>query len=270
MSRNSKHIEEIFSRQENPHSEDLLAYVDGKLSPEEARKIEKAMVDDPMLSDTVEGIEEVGTESFSEMLADLDRSLAQRLGESPAGKEIEFKPEVPQQKARRPRFTYYAAAAAIALLVAFAINFQFGGSPSLSDIAGAGYQGRDAITTVRGHGQPEQSHQVAEYERASTLYEKGKFQEAATIYGKLSLPEAKLMAGHAYFRLNNFDQAATFFTEAMTLDEGNRQDAEYNLALCYLKQDRQEEGQRILRDIAGNEFHTFKVQAKSVLEEIGN
>ena len=266
MSRNSKHIEDIFSQVESPQADDLLAYVDGKLSAAEARKIEQAMVDDPMLSDAVEGIEEVGTETFSELLAELDQDLDARLGNAPAGKEIRFEPatHTPAPQKSGFRRTYLAIAAAVVLLLAVTVTLKMWNGSQPGSIALDYYEGQTA-TTLRGG-----AEQQSEYDRASALYTQGKFQEAATLFGKLPSSEAKLMAGHSYFKLENYPKAADFFHEAMSLDQGNREDAEFNLALCYLLQDRVKEGRKMLRNIAGDEYHIYRDQATEALEDLGH
>ncbi len=268
MSRNRKHIEDIFSREETPQSDELLAYVDGKLSPEAARRVEKAIIDDPMLSDAVDGIEEVGTEAFQDLMLDLDRALEDRLQEAPAGKEIEFRPEVPSQPESRPaksRSRIFAIAAVIALLVAVGVVLNPFSPQGPGAIALDGYKGMSEPALMVGENPDQQS----EYDRASALYRQGKFQEAAELYSKLPSSEAKLMAGHCHFQLEKYEQSAEFFRAAVQLDQGNRQDAEYNLALCYLQLEREKDAGKLLRNIAGDEYHIYHVQAAEVLERLG-
>ena len=239
MSRNLSNINKIFSRSESPGPDRLVDYVNQDMSEEEARKIEEAMVDDPFLSDAAEGIEAIGTEEFNDLLAELNADIDARV-EQPEGKEIPFTPEATPVAGtvskRTSGFRITAIAAAIILL--FVAGYFF-----VTSNEGSHYHGIDPSSIVRS-----EHVQQDEFDRAGKLFEAKKFKEAAVIFEKISDAPSKLMAGHSYFNLGDYTQAATFFKEVIVMDKGiNKVDAEYNLALCLVEQKQDLEARKLLQ-----------------------
>lgn len=262
MSRNLSNINKIFSRSESPNPDELVDYVNQDLNDDKAREIEEAMVDDPFLSDAAEGIESIGTEDFSDLLAELNADIDARV-DQPEGKEIPFTPQAtpvasPERK-RTSGFRIVAIAAAVVLicLVGFFM---------LPSATNNHYQGIDPSTVVMAG----EVQQESEFERAAKLYEEKKFKQAALIFEKNTDAASVLMAGHSYFNLGDYKQAAEYFEAAIDLDNGTKEDAEYNLALCFIEEDKESEAKKLLGLIAGDAYHPFHSQAESVLADLGN
>ena len=277
MSRNNSQIDQIFFRSETPDHEQLLAYAKGQLSPSEARKVEEALVDDPFLADALEGIEMVGTDTFEEMMADIDQALDQRLSDDDdsgeeGGKEIQFEPAArtvaaPTKKNRS--FRLLSIAASIAILAVVGV-FLFKGAA----FDPTSYYNDPSNGTVRGHVEfyhqgdqtPENEKRI--YDEGSSLFWKGQFDEASKLFEGLSQPSAKLMAGHCHFKMENYQQAAQFFQEVISLGGVLQHDGEYNLALALLADDKGEEAQKKLEEMAGNKRHSYYKQAREILKKL--
>jgi hypothetical protein len=66
----------------NYNGDDIRRYLEGKMSPEEMHRIEKAALDDPFLSDAMEGFQLSGTAAVKEDLDELRDRLAERTSET--------------------------------------------------------------------------------------------------------------------------------------------------------------------------------------------
>src|SRR5579871_4767874 len=108
MSENGKHI--------NYTSADIRKYLEGRLSAEEMHAIEKAAMDDPFLSDAIEGFQNLSSQqSITATNADI-RELQQRLQERISGKK----------RSSLIFFTGWRAAAAVIVLLgisALTVNY---------------------------------------------------------------------------------------------------------------------------------------------------
>ena len=275
MSRNNPQIDQIFFRSEIPTQEQLMAYAKGQLSPAEARKVEEALADDPFLADALEGIEMVGTDTFEEMLGDIDQALAEKLGDDDdsgdeGGKEIPFTPApeaVPTKKNRSFRLFSIAASVAI-LVVAGVLLFRGAAFDPLN------YYNDPSNGTVRGvielnqqgNQFPENDERI--YLEGKTLFGNGQFNEASQKFAGLPQASAKLMAGHCYFKMEDYKTAANFFNEVIDLGGVHEKDAEYNLALALLADDRAEEGRQVLEKMAEDKRHPYRQQSDEILKKL--
>ena len=278
MSRNNSQIDQIFFRSETPDHEQLLAYAKGQLSPAEARKVEEALVDDPFLADALEGIEMVGTDTFEEMMADIEKALDEKLSDDDdsgeeGGKEIQFNPAARTEAAptkKNRSFRLLSIAASIAILAVVGV-FLFRGAA----FDATSYYNDPSNGTVRGHvefyqqGDPTLENEKRIYDEGSSLFGKGQFDEASKLFEGLSQPSAKLMAGHCHFKMENYQQAAQLFQEVISLGGVLQHDGEYNLALALLADDNNsEKAQDMLEDIAGNKRHSYYKQAREILKKL--
>ncbi len=277
MSRNNSQIDQIFLRSETPDPEQLLAYANGDLPPAEARKVEKALADDPFLADALEGIEMTGTEAFGEMMADIDQALDSKLSSNDdsgeeGGVEIRFKPAPEPQRAvtnKKSSFRLISIAASIAVLAVVSV-FLFKG-PGFDPLD---YYNNPANVTVRGHliepgsGTQGLSDDESTYNRASLLYGEAQYDEASKIFESLPQSSAKLMAGHCHFKMENYTLAAEYFQEVINLDGVLKHDGEYNLALTFLADEKVDEGRELLKKIADNNRNIYNVQADEILKKL--
>lgn len=264
MSRNLSNINKIFSRSERSQHGDLADYVDQNLSKDEARAIEMAMVDDPFLSDAVEGIEVIGTEDFGDLLAELGAELDSRL-DQPAGKEIPFVQTPPTTASRRKKrisgFRLTAIAAAIALLCV--VGYIFMPQGSNSSFPQSHYMGYDIGDEVRSEGVQ------GEFDRAGQFFKQGKYKEAGKLFGQMEGEAARLLAGHSYFNLKDYKKASIYFQEVIDLGQGSVEDAQFNLALSYAGMGQEDKARQLLQTIADDGFHNYHVQAEKALEDLG-
>lgn len=267
MSRSNSHIKDIFSRSESPSQEDLLAYAEGRLSEDKARMLEIALVDDPFLTDALEGIESVGNNAFSEMMLDLDARMETRLNQDEGeegGKEIPFRSEpVPTPKRKKPIWRWTSIAASVAMLVMTGVFFFGNGGGGVMDHIEA-----PSFSVDRGSQNDHGDQLLSEYDRAGLLFEEERYSEALEIFKGLSGSSAKLMTGHTYFQMKEYKGAEDCFQQVMQLADFNLQDGEYHLALAMIQNGKKDQGLNLLKDISKNKRHAYIDQAKEALKDL--
>ncbi len=71
--------------------EQLLRYINGKLSGEEQYMVERAIEEDPFLYDALEGLAEIqNKETISQLTAQINANLSKQLQQKPKNKPIKF------------------------------------------------------------------------------------------------------------------------------------------------------------------------------------
>jgi|GEM_PF-6236609 len=269
MSRSNSHIDHIFSHSESPSREDLLAYAEGRLSKEKAHEIERAMVDDPFLADALEGIALVGSDTFNEMSREVEARIQKTItqGEQEeSGKEIPFVPTAAPAR-KKPIWRWTSIAASVAILVMagiFLLNDNSGGVmdfievPHFSENRGGQNTSEDTET----------DENLSQYDQAGRLFEEKRYEEALEIFKGLSGSSAKLMMGHTYFQLENFEKAEASFQEVIEFADFNLQDGEYHLALAMIQNGKSDAGFDLLKEISRNKRHAYTNQSKEALKEL--
>lgn len=103
------------------------------------------------------------------------------------------------------------------------------------------------------------------------LFNEGNYQQAIEVLNQdPSNMLAKLYSGFSYMKMEDFNRAEAAFNEIITDKENLFFDqAEWNLALCYLITDHSEQAKSMFRDIA-NGNTTYKERAQQILTEIEN
>jgi tetratricopeptide (TPR) repeat protein len=98
----------------------------------------------------------------------------------------------------------------------------------------------------------------------ATLYQQGQFQAAVTQYAKMSSPPVteQMAAGFAYMELNRFKESSHLFERVLQNNaaSGNNaysDEAEYYLALSYLKLDEAGKAYALFNKIYSDKDHTY-------------
>jgi anti-sigma factor RsiW len=99
-------FENILDHQDCIPEEKLLAYIDGRLTPQEANRVEQHLADCEFCSDALEGLKMLDPGRTREIVSELNKKIDQRLQPTESGKVI-------------PVFSFYRIAAIIVLVTLF-------------------------------------------------------------------------------------------------------------------------------------------------------
>ncbi len=167
----------------------------------------------------------------------------------------------PEAKGRpiSPFFSYAGRiAAGLALLLVGFLGFQYA-TLSGDDL----YAERASVYQVAASRSSETPTDSPE-EQLEKLYRAQRFPEASAAYEQLSNPSmlAMFLAGNAYLQENNTDQAIAAFSEIVRINGSqgiNRfeEDAQYYLALSYLKAEQPAGALPLLEKINDNPRHSY-------------
>ncbi len=251
----------------------LMKYAAGKLSGLELRKVEMHLIDCGFCDAAVDGYKDVGAQQFETMLHNLDTRITAHEEQTTEEEEeeeekdnvIEFKPQVVQPAASvSPRrfLPIFGIAASIILLAVFGIMFM-GGGRSASDIA-TDHFSASLTTDARGLSDA----QLVRYEEAELLHKEGKYEAAVSIYDSIDSLGATFHAGECYLQLGKYDLAAKRFQSVIDAQQDWVEDAQFDLSLTYLYQNRIPDATALLETIAGDAGHSYQKQAKETLAEV--
>jgi tetratricopeptide (TPR) repeat protein len=257
----------LFERTDCISKEMLLKYVQGQLAKPMLRQVELHLIDCPLCSDAVEGIQLAGTDAFEQMLQNVtDRVEAQQAqGAEETDNVIEFRPQVnpPAAQVRSPKrfIRFIAIAASFVLLAVVAIMLTRG--DTASGIADRYYTDYP-MSTQRSVAEGPASIMDA----ADELYLAKDYAAAVALYDQVGTPAAIYLAGTCYFQLGKYDLSVARYQAVIDQQLSWVEYAEYYLALSYLKLDKVADAQQLLQAIAANADHNFYKQANDVLKDI--
>ena len=246
----------------------LLKYVDGQLSKEALRAVEKHLIDCPLCDTAYEGIQSVGTVEFQKILSNVSSRIQNHQQEDKDAEEtdnvIEFRPTVHPPVAVRntKRFLSFMSIAASIILIAV-VAIMFLGGDSASSIADRHFK-QLADETARG------GAAQSLMEQADAMVKSKDYAGAVAIYDQINTPEANYRAGNSYYAMGKFDLAATKFESVIAAAKDWVEYAEFHLALTYLKLDRIANAKGLLEKIGNNDEHVFSKQAKATLEDVND
>jgi tetratricopeptide (TPR) repeat protein len=263
----------------------MMQYADGLLSPEDSHTIEHHLVDCALCSDALEGIMLCGTAAFAEMVDEISQKVdAVAAAEEEHGRVIEFRPNInPPMAATQPGATgkrkgfksflpLISIAASVMLIVTLGILYIGNGNSRIADrFFAMAQEPHTRSVTVESPvdtlpGIDDAANKL--YDEAVTLYEAKDYEKAAVIFDKDSHSKSGLFAGDCYFTLGKYDLAAIRYKKVIDAKQGWEEQAQFNLALTYLKMDEVAQARMLLVKISQDEYHDFYKKSLEVLDEM--
>ena len=264
---------------DSERAQQIDRYLAGRLTTEEIRQLETALAQDPAGQQAYEDAKMTRSLAQAYGLRDEIRSIrTAMLREStpevtlepmtgtpmtPPTKTVARPSETPPSEAKvrplSPIFGYAGRiAAGLALLIIGFLAFQY------ATLSGDNlYAEKDTVYQVAASRSSEEPNASPEAE-LEQLYRAQRFDEATTAYEQLNDPSlmAIFLAGNAYLQQDETDQAIAAFREIVRINGSqgiNRfeEDAQYYLALSYLKADRPDEALPLLEKINDNPQHSY-------------
>ena len=254
-------------------------YLAGRLTTEETRQLETALAQDPAWQQAYEDAKLTRSLAQAHGLRDDIRSIRTAMLRentteatlepmtgtpmTPPTETVARPSEAPKSDAKvrplPPAFGYAGRiAAGLALLLVGFLGFQYAtlsGDELYAERATV-YQ----VAASRSSDEPNASPE----EQLEQLYRTQRFAEVTAAYEQLSDPSlmATFLAGNAYLQQDEADQAIAAFSEIVRINGSqgiNRfeEDAQYYLALSYLKADRPDEALPLLEKINDNPQHSY-------------
>ena len=263
---------------DSERAQQLDRYLAGRLNNEESRELERALQQDSAWQQAYEDAKMTRLLAQEYGLRDEIRSIrTAMLNNTP---EVTLEPmtgtpmtpptetvarpsETPPSEAKvrplSPVFGYAGRiAAGLALLIIGFLGFQY------ATLSGDNlYAEKDTVYQVAASRSSEEPNASPEAE-LEQLYRAQRFDEATTAYEQLNDPSlmAIFLAGNAYLQQDETDQAIAAFRAIVRINGSqgiNRfeEDAQYYLALSYLKADRPDEALPLLEKINDNPQHSY-------------
>ncbi len=232
---------------ENLHTdeENLLSYADGEMSDQERRDFELRLKEEPHLRDKLHrlqmGISAVRQYGAAEKVKRIHGEMIPGLKKNKKGKVVSMS-----------RFIKYSMAAAAGIIIlVVAIKLVTANSVSAVKLYSDAYVSYDA-GTVRGGSTPsalEEAYQSGNYDRVTDLAANG---------ANLSSRDS-LLTGIAFLNQDKSDSAARWLT-GPSRQGTYRQDAEFYLALAWLKSKNYTAAVRLMKKIRNEEGHIYREQ----------
>lgn len=264
---------------DSERAQQIDRYLAGRLNTEETQRVETALQRDPAWQQAYEDAklsrlltQEYGLrdEIRSIRTAMLNENASEATLEPMTGTPMAFPADTTVVAARsadrakvRPMFSQPVAyagciAAGLALLLVGFLGFQY------ATLSGDNlYAERASVYQVAASRSSETPTDSPE-EQLEQFYRAQRFPEATAAYEQIETPSitAMFLAGNAYLKQDKTDQAIDAFREIVRINGSqgiNRfeEDAQYYLALSYLKADRPDEALPLLEKINDNPQHSY-------------
>lgn len=292
-------IGKLYPKTSCPTQDSLVRYAEGTLSPAELRSVELHLADCPLCDEALEGILLAGTNQFSEMATELGERVNAHLEgehdrevEPEGGKVIEFRPNINPPMAQRrdtatptarsgfrrvfPILSIAAGLALVATLSIFYMNRVTASGIAEEHFMAMEGNSRRGFKTVEPKSPDSTQAAVSDAERLAeeayatgmSRYNAKDYSSAATYFDKDHSSKAKLYAGDCYYLLGRYDLAAFRYQSVIDAANGWEDNAEYNLALTYLKMNEVAQARMVLESIKADASHDFNGVAKETLEQV--
>ena len=253
-------------------AERIDRYVAGSLSAEEAQAFETALAQDHELHQEYEASKMVRTLArdygLREEIKSIRRVMRQELGDEVTTESIAETPTTlgtttSEPDNVRPLFRPVSAyagriAAGVAILLVGFLAFQYG------TLSGDDLYAEKVMPYQIAASRSAEVPDATPENRLEQQYRSQQFGEATATYEQMSDPSlmAMFLAGNAYLREEQTDQAIEAFNKIVVINGSqgiNRfeEDAQYYLALSYLKADRIEDALPLLKEINANPEHSY-------------
>jgi tetratricopeptide (TPR) repeat protein len=230
------------------HNEDLLIrYIDGELSAEEKTAVEQRMQTDPSFRDeylnlkvAVQAIKHLGT---MQEVGSIHREMMQELKQSqPAAKVVNMRKTI--------RYTMAVAASILVLFIGVRLYQHAQLSPdriyneTFVDFS---------VANTRSTGNT--------LSAIETMYQQKAYDKITSSARSLNLSaKDSLLIGLSYLHQENFSSAANWFHALSQTQNEYRQDAEFYLALSYLKMKNYDKALSYMESIHNNPAHMYHEQ----------
>ena len=239
-------------------------FFDGELNNQEVKDFEERLNGDPAFSSLfyqekllIRGIINSGRKSLMNRLKNLERTLP-KIDSTERGKIIKL-----------DRF-YWAAASVVALLsISSVLFYLLGASESSADLYAEYYKPYPNVISVTQRGEEKE---LNELEMGFQAYENNFFEKAIEHFEKAishnDTPILKFYIGSSYMGLNKTKNAIPWFEEVVGDSEVEFHDqANWYLALCYLKEDNREKAKYFLLKLQVGEG-SYKKRASELIDEL--
>ncbi len=226
--------------------EELQGYLEGELTPGKMRRVENHLLDCPLCSDAVEGVEEVGSQSFS-TLPDFN-SIHQAAS-------VEKSAKIRQLTPARVMARLVAVAAVVVIGAVGYFNwFRPMDNDALYTQFYAVYQ-NDIPLNLRSSENTQPVNDA--FESAVKSYSAGKFAASLPLFEAALVADpgndaARFFAGIACLETKQWDKAAAFFETVRNGSESYASKATWYLALSCLKKGEKEKARALLSELAEN------------------
>lgn len=237
---------------ENLHEEDvLIKYLDGEMTEAEKRKFEAALEKDVALRQQLESLR---LTKNAVQYYGLHQAVASVRSEWESMEHNKGSKVISMRKFLRPALT---AAACLILLAAGIFGYQlYQLSPEkVYNESFVGY----TVSATRGNAGLQTT--------IATAYQQKDFKKV--VASNTATPQDKLLVGLSYMQLHNFLAAIQQFNTILNSNENAyKQDAEFYLALSYLRNKQYNEALQIFEQIRENPTHLYhdQVSAKTIRE----
>lgn len=176
------------------------------------------------------------------------------------------------EKNRRIRFRSLLAAASITILMAVVFFLRFQGSSTPDNLYLTYYEPYDAVMNIRGEN--DDSHQ--KWTEAVRLYNDGNYEQAGVAFTGISSWDNRFQYPAKFYAticdletgIGGLDKTVIGFKSVMDTSPMFSEQAEWYLAMSYLKYEAFSETKEVLNSIAGSESHYKKVEAKKLFLEL--
>ena len=183
-------------------------------------------------------------------------------------KEIESNRKEKQKSGTKHQILYLAIAAGIALLVTFYIVIENTLQKSPAVIAEAYYEPYPALYgyTTRGEQNPK-----TDFEKAMNYYESSNYKEALKLLTDMKDPEKQELINfylaNTYLALDQFEDCESIYKDIMNNGETFQSQAEWFLAIAYLKDDKVDQAVPLLQDLVSKNSD-FSEKSDKLLKSI--
>jgi tetratricopeptide (TPR) repeat protein len=229
----------------------LVRYMDGELSDSERAELEKKLAADASLQSELESLQ-------------LSREAIRRFGLQQQVSSIhhemmsEMKAPVRKLSTARRIIRYSMGAAAAILLIVIGIMGYTYYRLSPERVFNENYQPYE-LATLRGDDS---------LDKAENEYRKGNYQQVINISNENANPQYQFLAAMSYLQLNKYPEAISQFKSLLNENRliGVQKDqAEYYLALAYIRNQDYDLSLEILESMRNNPSHTYHEKATNKL-----
>jgi tetratricopeptide (TPR) repeat protein len=237
----------------------LMSYAEGKLTGKDANRIERHLLECPLCSDAVEGVEAFNNSGeFNRVITEVNQEILHQ-----SENNFTRKPAPARSKGRVITFTRVAAAITTIAAVFFIVVLMLPGTGPAA-IAAKYYDGPYPAFTTRGGNDAETNNLSA----AMDFYRQGKYSEAAVLFERISSAEGQFYAGNSRMETREYSLAIIAFEKVVAINDSFSSEAKYYLGLAYLFQNEKAKGLKVMREIAADPDHEDAGKASEIIKDL--
>jgi tetratricopeptide (TPR) repeat protein len=247
-------------------------YLGGELKPEEKASFEKRLATEPALSEQVALHRQITASFKSSGRASMLAMLAEEDAKMPAYHQVEVAEEKPEAKViafdNRSRQMYYWAAAVVLLLLVPFI-FIIRNNTSSDRIADKYFQPYEYQGGTANGDTADLSTKAMQY------YTRNEHASAVTLLDKLlgnntaAEAEVQFYKGNSHLALNHATEAIASFEAVLAMPANQyTEEAQWYLALSYIKAEEKAKAKELLNTIVDTQNHPFHKDATELLKKL--